>query len=208
MKDHTTESIGAFLNATSERIPAPGGGAVAALTGALGACLSRMVVAYSVGKNTAPEVRAVMETAAGKLHRGDELLRALIAQDATAYEAMTAARHRVQTDPECAGDYQAAVLRAIAVPMEIAGVCSHVLRVLHDIQGMAGRYMLSDLGASAVIAHAGAEAARFMVLVNLSELDSSELRGRLTVEIDDTVRHCHDHRVAIEQFVRAALEAV
>ncbi len=208
MIDQTQRSIEDFLNATAQRSPTPGGGAIAALVGSLAASLSRMVAAYSLTKKTAPEARTLIEDAAVKLHRSDELLRALIAQDAMAYEAMTAARKAAQDDPSQASDYQASILAAIAVPMEIAGVASHALGVLNEIHTITNRYLHSDLGAAAIIAHAAAEAARFMVLVNLADLESTPMRERLTREINETVRHCRDHRVAIEGFVNSALEPV
>lgn len=206
MIDHTTHTIEEFLSAAARRSPTPGGGAVAALTGSLAAALSRMVAAYSLGKTTAPEARTVIEDAAFKLRRSDELLRALMTQDAVAYEAMTAARKGAGNDPSQAAAYQESILAAIAIPMEIAGLASHTLGVLHGLQSVANRYLLSDLGAAAVIAHAAAEAARFMVLVNLAELESDDLRKRLTGEINQTVCHCREHRLSIKSFVNSALE--
>ena len=43
-------TIGAFLNAAAARQPAPGGGSVTALAGALAAAMGEMVLNYSVGK--------------------------------------------------------------------------------------------------------------------------------------------------------------
>ncbi len=206
MTDHTTHTIEAFLGATAQRSPTPGGGAVAALTGSLSAALSRMVAAYSIGKTTAPEARVAIKDAAFKLRRDDELLRALMTQDAEAYAAMTTARKRAKSDPNQTGAYQESILAAIAVPMEIAGLASHTLGVLHGLQLVANRYLHSDLGAAAVIAHAAADAARFMVLVNLAEIESDDLRVRLADEINDTLRHCREHRLAVEAFVNAAFE--
>ena len=45
-----------FLNAVAAREPTPGGGAVAATAGALGAALARMVAAYSISPKVAPDV--------------------------------------------------------------------------------------------------------------------------------------------------------
>ncbi len=45
----TSASIAAFLNATAEKQPTPGGGAVAAVAGALACAIGEMVLNYSVG---------------------------------------------------------------------------------------------------------------------------------------------------------------
>ena len=49
MYDATTP-IGDFLNAAAAKQPAPGGGSVAALAGALAAAMGEMVLNYTVGK--------------------------------------------------------------------------------------------------------------------------------------------------------------
>ena len=58
MDDFTNRSIETFLDDTARRAPTPGGGAIAALTGALGAALARMAAAYSVRKDTPPQTRS------------------------------------------------------------------------------------------------------------------------------------------------------
>jgi len=206
MEDFTTRTIDAFLDATGRREPTPGGGAIAAVTGALGSALSRMVAAYSVGKDTTPETRGKVEAAAVKLHRADELLRALATQDAKAYAAMTAAKKAARLDPAQKPAYERSVLNAISVPMEIAGVASSALMAMEELKSVANQYLLSDLGAAAVIAHAAAVAARFMVVVNLPELSDPNVRGKLLAEIDETVDHCRQRCEAVERFVNDALQ--
>ncbi len=206
MDDLTNRSIETFLDDTAKRAPTPGGGAIAALTGALGAALARMVTAYSVGKDTPPETRSAVEAPAIKLHRADELMRAFVTQDAKAYADMTAARKAARLDPEKLAAYQQSVLTAVSVPMEIAGVASSALTAMEELKSVANRYLLSDLGAAAVIAHAASEAARFMVAVNLPELSDQDVRRKLLDEINETVEHCRQRREAVERFVNDALE--
>ncbi len=206
MDDLTNRSIETFLDDTGQRAPTPGGGAIAALTGALSAALGRMVAAYSVGRDTSPQTRSAVEAPAIKLHRADELLRALVTQDAKAYADMTAARNAARVDPDKLAAYQQSVLTAVSVPMEIAGMASSALTAMEELKSVANPYLLSDLGAAAVIAHAASEAARFMVTVNLPELSDVDVRRKLLDEVNETIEHCRQHREAVLRFVNDALE--
>jgi len=207
MTEHLSQTLESFLDATAERAPAPGGGAVASLVGALGASLSRMVTAYSVGSDTTPKDKGLVEKQATRLHRADQLLRALVTQDAAAYEAMTKARKESKKDPTRRPAYQKAVLEAIAVPMEVAGLASDILAAMDELKSGANRYLLSDLAAAGVIAFAAARAAEWMVLTNVPELDDPAMRRRLKDQIDRTLMHCRDHEVSIERFVHDTLES-
>jgi len=207
MTDSVNQTLESFLNATADRSPTPGGGAVASLVGSLGTSLSRMVTAYSVGPKASPESKAIVETRATRLHRADQLLRALVDQDAAAYQAMTEARKKARDDHALRPAFQQAVLEAIAVPMQVAGLASDALAAMDDLKFAANRFLLSDLAAAAVVTLASARAARYMVLVNVPELDDDAMRSRVTREIDRTLLHCRDHETSIERFVDDALES-
>lgn len=209
MEELTALSVERFLDETAARQPTPGGGAVTALTGALGCALTRMVAAYSVGKNTEASKRQTIEAMSERFARADNLMRALVTEDARAYLAMTdAARALKETDTssEAKDRYQEAVLAAVAVPMEIAAVASDVLTTMDEFKSSAGKYLISDLGVAAVLAQGAARAARYMVLVNLGQLDDAGMVSKLAGSVDKMVGHCDTRLASIEGFVRRRLE--
>jgi formiminotetrahydrofolate cyclodeaminase len=199
MDDLADLSLDEFLNRTAQRSPSPGGGSVAAAAGALSAALARMVAAYSTPKDAAASMQPGWAHLIQRLHRADELLRALISRDAAAYTAMSAARPK--RGAAATPQYEQAVLAALAVPLEIAAACSEVLAVLDDFKSQANRFLHSDLGAAAVIAEAAIRAARFMVWVNVPELTDASLRPRLLSEIDTIAAHGAAACAAIESFL-------
>ena len=207
MEDFASLSVHEFLDATAKRKPVPGGGAVAALCGALSSAMAGMVAAYSIGKNTSEQVRPKIEEVNKRLNRADHLFRALMTQDAEAYAAMTAAaKARREVSESGSKDYQDAVLAAIGVPMEMAALAADTLETLDSFKTMASRHLISDLGVATVLADATAQTAAYSVRINLGELVSSDLRHKIEADLDKTLERCAAGRVSLERFVKEVLE--
>lgn len=209
MNDLTEQSIETFLDAVAKGAPTPGGGSVTAAAGALAGSLARMAVAYSASAKTPDETRARVESAATQLLRVDQLLRALITQDAQAYAAMTTAAKALKASPSdsvAQGAHDEAVMGAIAVPMETAALASQALSVMNDIKDITNPYLLSDLGVAAILADATARSARNMVLVNAADVRDATARTKLLTDIDAVVEHCAAHAASVETHVNAHLQ--
>ncbi len=152
------QTIGEAFESVAAKRPAPGGGAVAALAGALAGALGRMVVAYSgeidgaVGERLGESQRRLLELA-------DE--------DAEAYLAFNGMCKLPVGDPGRGGIAEAARLAA-GVPVEIVQESAGVLEVCEEIGGGANTWLLSDLAITAILAEAAARSAAWMVTVNLS----------------------------------------
>ena len=84
MEELTRQPFEDLLNAIAARTPTPGGGAVAASTGALACAMGRMVVAYSANAKKPEAHRALFHKVLDHLRQVDELLRSLIPRDAKA----------------------------------------------------------------------------------------------------------------------------
>jgi formiminotetrahydrofolate cyclodeaminase len=206
MEDYTRLPLNDFLDQVSDRTPTPGGGGVAAAAGALACAMAKMVAAYSMGKKTEDTVRRQVEELATRLHRADELLRASITQDAEAYTHMTEAAKAAKDDPSKQPAYQAAVLSAIAVPMEMGATLSAALSAMDELKTPASRYLLSDLGVAAVIADGAAQAAAYNVRVNLREIADPKVKAKIADDIGAVLTHCTERRASIEAYLARHLE--
>lgn len=204
--DFAKLAVDDFLNQLADRTPTPGGGGATALAGATACALARMVASYSIKKDMDPDVRKRVESVAVLLGRADEILRALITKDAEAYKAMTRAARVAGEETGANAAYQEAALSAAMVPMEMAAFASNALAAMNELKESANRFLLSDLGAAAVLASAVAEASRYTFGINELELSDESLRSRLRREMEALLLKCGGHRKSIEAFVQRKLE--
>lgn len=187
-----------FLDRLADRAPAPGGGAAAALAGALASATARMVGAYSVDKQPDPGRREQVSRLCAELARADAMLRRLVDEDAAAYERLSKATRAARDDPSRADRTRQALAIALAVPLEIAAVASNAIAIMRDIQPLANKHLLSDLGVAAVLADACVQAAAYSVRVNAAQLSESSRRGEALDQIAGIVGRTFLARRAIE----------
>lgn len=176
-----------FLSRTADRVPTPGGGAVAAVAAALAVALSRMVTAYSIGPKTSPEDRARLESTAKRLQRLDGICRRLIDEDAAAYEAYAAAARQVRLQEAPRNTLKEAARLAIAVPLEAQAMTVSLLRLLDEHKALFKTVMRSDLAVSAHLALAACKAARETALINVCDLEFESERTHIYEQSDHFV---------------------
>ena len=87
---NSSNTIDQFLNAAAAKQPAPGGGSVTALAGALAASRGEMVLNYSVGKKSLAAHEPAFQAALAEFHRLRAMMLQLMVEDQLAYEAITA----------------------------------------------------------------------------------------------------------------------
>jgi glutamate formiminotransferase/formiminotetrahydrofolate cyclodeaminase len=166
-QNHT---IKAFLDAAAAKQPAPGGGSVAALAGALAASMGEMVVNYSVGKKTLAAYEADLQEALKEFHRARQLMLALMAEDQAGYVALTEMRKKLK-DGACKPEhFDAALLASIRVPQAIGATAVAVIELADRMAQKVNHYLLSDLAVCAELAMATARCATYNVRVNLSDV--------------------------------------
>jgi formiminotetrahydrofolate cyclodeaminase len=193
-------SLAAFLDALADSTPTPGGGSVAALAGSLACALGRMVAAYAVKRE--PQAAVAVE----HLERADHVLRRLANEDIAAYQELANATRQVKTDPSKSARKQEALITATLVPMEMAAAAVTALATMDEFKALAGRALISDLGAAAVVAHACAEAAAYSVLVNIRDLSQHALAADLARQISDLTGRAASLTTSVTRFVDEALQ--
>lgn len=152
-------TIARFLDELGSDAPSPGGGAAAALGGALAASLGKMVCALTIGKQRYAAVEAEVGELAGRFDRTDRMLRGLMDEDAAAYGELSAA-FKIDKSATDRGDRIAAAAEvACLVPIETASFCRNLLRDLARLAEIGNRNLAADIESAVALARAGKAAA-------------------------------------------------
>jgi len=157
------DSVGGFLDALAAKVPAPGGGATAALHLGQAAALVSMVARYTTGARYA-EHQTLVETVCERADAARSLALRLMQDDMAAYSAVIAAYQLPKsTEPETnsrSAAIAAAAARAAAVPADVVNASAAVLDLAEDLFPVANRNVISDIAAAADAARAAATTTR------------------------------------------------
>jgi formiminotetrahydrofolate cyclodeaminase len=181
------EKIGEFLDRLADRVPAPGGGASAALQAAQGAALLGMVARYTTGEKYSEQA----ETIDRIIPEADELrslaLR-LAEADAEAFSAVSEAyRLPRSTDAEKKARSAAiaqAVTNAAWPPAKLIGVAGMVVDLAEALAVIGNRNVISDVAAAAEAARSAAATARVNVEINLAGIKDEQARREVMTDAD------------------------
>jgi formiminotetrahydrofolate cyclodeaminase len=149
-----------FLAALGSKTPSPGGGAVSALSGALGSAQLLMVAEYSKWEDGAPDPK-------GRLRELGATLLALATEDAEAYSEYSIARGKRKEEPEA---YARAQERIADVPLRILEACVEACEKVSETLKRAPAWFACDTAIAAGCLTTGAEGARALCGANLGYL--------------------------------------
>jgi len=172
------KSIEEFSRVLASNAPAPGGGSVAALSGALGADLVAMVCNLSIGKEGYEAFEKELSDTLSKAQALSKSLLERVDLDTEAFNGVMAAfKLPKATDDEKkarTAAIQAGYKEAIQSPLDIARECVAVLHLAARLLGKSNSNALSDLGVAAQQAYAGLEGAIMNVRINLPSIKDAD----------------------------------
>ena len=164
-----------LIDEVSRDSPAPGGGSVAALSGALGAALGTMVANLSTSKAGFEDKKDELGRIATKGQMIKDSLVKAVDNDTSAFDLVIKAMRMPKDSDEERKIRDEAMQEgykvATNVPLETVKYCKLALEVCHDISKIMDQSMASDVGSGALMANAGAVAAAFNVRINLKEIE-------------------------------------
>ncbi len=190
-----------FLSLVAAGTPAPGGGSVAALAGALAAALGRMVANLTLGRKRYAEVAQEMRELEGSLARLQEELLELVVQDAGAYERILETRRLPKETPEEAEAWaqalEEATREAARVPLATAERAVKVLEFLTHIATAGNENALTDAAVAAAMARAAVQGAAQNVRVNAADLRDRVLAEQFREQIAALEGQAHELAEAV-----------
>lgn len=176
-----------FSRVLGSNSPAPGGGSVAALSGALGANLVSMVCSLSIGKKDYQSFDNELAEALELAQTLSEGLLKRVDLDAEAFNSVMAAfKMTKQTEEEKKSRseaIQAGFKEAVQSPLGIARECLDVLRLANKLLGKSNTNALSDLGVASLQAYAGLEGAIMNVKINIPSIKDTNFVSETSLEV-------------------------
>ena len=173
-----SKTVSDFTDELSSDSPAPGGGSVSALMGALGAALVSMVAALTHGKKGMEDLRREMEELGTQAQQLKDRLTSLVDEDTAAFNGVMAAfRMKKRTDEEKKSRHEAiqtATKKATQIPMEVCRLSFEAMALSRSAVSEGNPNSVSDAAVAAEAALAGLRGARLNVLINLDGIDDQK----------------------------------
>jgi formiminotetrahydrofolate cyclodeaminase len=187
MQDRLTElTVRELVERLATRDAVPGGGSAAALAGAMGAALVRMVVELTLGRGASDSADEVGRIGSAATTWQSELLN-LADLDANAYTAVVEARRLPRgTELEAqARDVQvaAAMREATRAPLHTMRAATAVLELAEQLAPLGTPHAITDVGVGAALAGTAVRSAALNVRVNVPYVTDDELRAEATAAL-------------------------
>ncbi|MCK4585159.1 glutamate formimidoyltransferase [candidate division WOR-3 bacterium] len=199
-----------FSNELSTDSPAPGGGSVAALSGALGSALSSMVANLTYGKKEYRKANRRMKNLALQAQVLKDEFIDLIEKDAEAFNnVMSAMRLKKKTEEEKKKRGEAieeATKKATLVPLEIMKKSERILDLAAVAEKKGNQNSVSDAGVAAIMADAACEGGYLNVIINLGNIKDEEFKKSIKAEVDGLLKRVKSKAKRIIKRVIAKLQ--
>jgi formiminotetrahydrofolate cyclodeaminase len=178
-----------FLAALASDAPTPGGGTGAAMVGAMGASLVRMLAVLTIGKPKYAQHDALMRAVADGAQDARERLVALADEDAKAYDAVSAAYKLPKDTPEQQAAkkvaIEAALKGAIEPPLKVMEQCLEVIGLAKNAVPTGNRNAVSDGAAGAEFARSAMVVAAYNVRINLVGIEDAAYAKAMRTRLDE-----------------------
>jgi formiminotetrahydrofolate cyclodeaminase len=181
-------TVGELLQRLGSSDPTPGGGAAAAVVGALGAALVEMTASLTIGR---PRFAAV-EEGARAIHRRAAQLRDQLASladaDAEAFERVSAAYKLPRSDDAQKATRSQAIQSALRfaadVPLDTARSSAQVIELAEEAAPILNPNLISDVLVGALLAHAALDSAAVNVEINLAAMTDAAAAERISRDLE------------------------
>ncbi len=199
-----------FCDELSSDSPAPGGGSVAALCGALSASLSAMVANLTYDKKGYREYNQEMEEIAMKGQDLKKRFNEAIDRDTQAFnQLMAAMKSSAKTDQEKARKEQIileASREATLVPLSVLEMIPQALEIAHASALRGNRNSISDAGVASLTAWAAARGAWYNVMINLQGINHRDFCREISQRADEVLNICREASDSVDRLVADALK--
>ena len=198
-----------FCNETLSDSPAPGGGSVAALMGALGVSLGGMVANLSAGKRGwEDKLKHFSDWAVKAQQLKDEML-FLVDEDTSAFNKVMAAfalpKESTEEKAARSAAIESANSYAAEIPLRVMETASKAYPLLVEMAEKGNPASISDIGVGLLAVRACIEGAAMNVRINLSGLKDEKFKSTLRDKLKQISAESESRFKAIHQIVESKL---
>lgn len=194
-----------FIDEVSMDSPAPGGGSVAALSGALGSSLSAMVANLTVGKKGYEQHFEELKELAIKCQEFKYTLVNAVDADTDAFNLILAANRMPKTTDEQKTErdkaIQFAYKEAAKVPFNTLKACRHVLDLILIVAEKGNVNSITDAGVAALTANTGVKGAGMNVKINLEPIEDKKFKIQMLKESEKLEKEADEITTKIVEIV-------
>ncbi len=187
-----SKSVKGFLSELASKSPVPGGGSVAALSGALGAALASMVCNLTVGKEKYKDVEKEVKKIIKQSEDLRKKLTKLIDEDTNAFnDVMKAFKMPKETEEQKkkrSEAIQEGYKSATKVPLKTAETCQEIFELAEFVAMKGNQNSITDAAVSALMAKAGVFSALLNVKINLGSIRDEKFVESISKKISDIER--------------------
>ena len=178
---HANHSLLNYVDAVASDRPAPGGGSVVGVVGALAAALGEMVGNLTTGRADDPAAEARVRESVGRASALRARFLELSAADEAAYGGYVAATRLPKgTEAEKATRRAAkeeALHASADVPLAVAGSAIDLLGLLETVAHVGNRHLLTDVTVATLLAEAALRGALANARANAALMRDTQLAG-------------------------------
>src|SRR5688500_14784732 len=198
-----------FCNETLSDSPAPGGGSVAALMGALGVSLGGMVANLSAGKRGWDDKLQYFSDLAVKAQQLKDELLFLVDEDTAAFNKVMAAfglpKESAEEKTARSSAIQTANKYAAEIPLRVMETSFKAYELLGEMADKGNPASISDVGVGALAVRACIEGAAMNVRINLSGLKEEKVKTDLQEKVRKITADSDSEFAKIHQVVESKI---
>src|SRR3972149_636582 len=184
---YRNEPLEKYLKDAAAGTPAPGGGSVASLVGALATTMSSMSANFTVGKEKFKHYDSQLKKILGECEKNRETLLSLMEEDIKVYSGITHAYGLPKsTDAEKnkrSEEIQKATITAMEVPLKTTMCCLYVLEMTRELVDIANPNLISDVGVSGFLAEAAFQSETANAAINPASINDAILLEKTQNEL-------------------------
>lgn len=181
-----------FADVLASDAPAPGGGSVAALEGALGAALTAMVCTLTEGKKQYAEHREAVAAVRAEAAALQERFLDVMDRDTEAFMVVSRAFAMPKATDEEKAARSAAIQKGLIgcteTPFEMMHLAADTIALTESLLGRFNESAASDLGVAALSLRAAVQGAWLNVRINIGSLKDREAAERYRARGEELVK--------------------